>query len=91
MADSYSGIRVLEKIANRASDNVASSKHNCLLASRVNTAGLEKGHHGFGSAWHKQRAATPLGQLSDVYGSKSINVFLVSDSGGNCVLREVLG
>jgi hypothetical protein len=91
MAHSHGCVSVFEEVAHRAPNNVTSAEDNRLLACWVDTASLEESHHGLGCAGNEEGVTASFGEFANVDRSESIDVLFVSHSGGDCVLRKVLG
>ncbi|KAI6752649.1 hypothetical protein HG530_013401 [Fusarium avenaceum] len=83
-------VSVSQKVAHRATDNVTSSKDNSVLSLQVNARLLKKDHDTLGCARHEKRLTTPLGQLSNVLGTKSVNILLIRHKRCDSVLGDML-
>jgi hypothetical protein len=91
MADSNGGVGISQKVADRATNNVASAYDNGVLAGEVDTSLLQQDHDTFGCAWDKERLTATLGQLANVAGAEAIDVLLIGNGRGDGVFRDVLG
>ncbi|KAI6748788.1 hypothetical protein HG531_007735 [Fusarium graminearum] len=89
--DGNSGVGISQEITDGATDNVTSSEDNGILALQVNTRLLEKDHATLGCARNEKRLATPLGELSNVFGAEAVDILLVCHKRCNGILRNVLG
>lgn len=89
MTQRHSSIRILQEVANGATNDVTATKHHCVLAGGVDPAHPQELHHGLRCARNEERTAATLGQLANVDGSKPVNILLVGDGGSNGMLRQV--
>ena len=90
VADGDGAVGLVEEVGDWGADNVTSSKDDSVLASEVNTSGLEELHDTLWSARGEQWLSTTLGKLANVGGTEAINILFVGDSGRDVVLGHVL-
>lgn len=90
VADGDGAVGLVEEVGDWGADNVTAPKNDSVLASKVNTSGLEELHDTLWSARGEQWLSTTLGELANVGGTEAINILLVGDSGRDVVLGHML-
>lgn len=83
VANGDSGIGSVQELSNGTADDVASANNYSILAGKLNTSLLQQSYNSLGSAGSEDRLAAALGKLANVVGTKTVNILLVSDSGGD--------
>ena len=90
MAHGDRSICVLQQIADRAANDIASADDNCVLPGKVDAALLQEDHDPFGCTGREHGSSTSLGQFPNVAHTEPINVLLVCHGRGDGMLRNVL-
>lgn len=89
VANSDGGICVLQEVADRTANNVASANNYGVLSLEVDTGFLEKDHDTLGCAGDEIGVTTTLGQLTDVVSAEAVDILLAQDGGCDSVLRNM--